>query len=204
MAGGRRAARLREQKWSDRCGGNLACDYRILAAGAIHHAGGDTIRTMLMAAVSAMALMASPVFAQQGTSPSASGSDASSGGSAPSQETKSQQTKSPSSAQSQVSAAKMLGKRVKLSQGKKDIGEITDVIVVEGKVQDVVVEVKDLQDKPVLISYSELSPDGDSYILSMTEAQLQTAPAHQGGKSGAGQGQPSSGASQPQGQQKSQ
>lgn len=181
------------------------------------------MRTMLMAAVSAMALMASPVFAQQGTSPSTGGSGGAPGGSAqsasPSGSAQSQETKSPSATQSQVSAqvpgVEMLGKRVKLSQGKKDIGEITDVVVVEGKVEDVVVEVRDLEDKPVLVSYSQLDADGDSYILSMTEAEIQAAPAHQGSKSGAaGQGQPSPGqsspgqsrpgASQQEGQQKSQ
>ena len=161
------------------------------------------MRTILTAALSAMALMATPVLAQQGTtSPSAGGSGASSGQGAAAQGTTTQ-----SSAQSQatqVSATQMLGKRVKLSQGKKDIGEITDVVVVGGKVQDVVVEVKELKDKPVAVSYTQLTPDGDSYILSMTEAQLQSAPAHQGDKSGAGQGQTTSGASQQKGQQKNQ
>ncbi len=79
--------------------------------------------------------------------------------------------------------AEMLGKKVKLRNG-QTVGEISDVIVSNGKPTEAVIELEKQNDKPVLITIISLSPQGSDYVLSMTEAQLAQAPEFKGPSSG--------------------
>lgn len=79
--------------------------------------------------------------------------------------------------------AEMLGKKVKLQNGQA-VGEISDVIVMNGKPTEAVIELGAQNDKPVLITITSLSPQGGDYVLSMSEAQLAQAPEFKGPKTG--------------------
>jgi sporulation protein YlmC with PRC-barrel domain len=145
----------------------------------------------LLAAASAAVLLAAPAI---GNAQSQGQSGSQNQAQSKSQEKSQSQTQS----QSTGSPAQMLGKKVRLKSG-RDIGEVTDVVVVDGKVENVVVDAKDDKDIPVMISITRFGPpQGDTYVLSMTEAELKSAPKYEG-KSGSqgGQGSSSSGASQP-------
>lgn len=181
------------------------------------------MRSLLVATVSALALLATQALAQSATGQSQDTMQQAPSGAA--EQPSGATSDSPAQAQpggaagqeqsaasgedvSQLQASELMGKKVKLEGQEEAVGEITEVIESEGKPERVVIDMGTMRDTPVAVEVSELSQSGEDLVLSMTQQELAEAPAYEAGQPGAtraldqpaGQ-QPGATSDQPAGQQ---
>lgn len=153
------------------------------------------MRSLLVATVSAIALLATQALAQSATGqsqemqqsqpgaesqtpaqaqPGAPAGESAAGG----------QEQSAAGGQdiSQLAASDLMGKKVKLEGKEEAVGEITEVVEADGKPQQVVIDMGTMRETPVAVDISELSQSGEDFSLSMTEEELAQAPAYEAGQ----------------------
>ena len=155
------------------------------------------MRSLLVATVSALALLATQALAQSATGQSQDTMQQAPSGAA--EQPSGATSDSPAQAQpgaaagqeqsaasgqdvSQLQATDLLGKKIKLEGKDEAVGEITDVVVVDGKPQQAVIDMGTMRDTPVAVSIIELTPSGEDFILSMTEQELAEAPPYEAGQ----------------------
>ena len=126
------------------------------------------MRTLLVATISTLALLAGQALAQSAgtTSP-------------PTDQSAQQAPSSGVSDATQLQASDLLGKKVKLQGTDSAVGEITDVVVVDGQPQQAIIDMGPARDKSVAVSLANLDPSGEDFILLMTEQELAGVPDYE-------------------------